>query len=47
MDLVFCVATLLGAFGAGALWAVRPAPLTGIGRSRREARTPAAVEVRS
>ena len=47
MDLVFYVATLFTAFGAGALWAVRPAPLSEIGRSRREARTPAVVEVRS
>ena len=47
MDLVFYVATLFTAFGAGALWAVRPAPLSEIGRSHREARTAAVFEVRS
>ena len=47
MDLVFYVTTLFTAFGAGALWAVRPAPLSEIGRSRREARISSVVEVRS
>ena len=47
MDLVLYVTTLLAAFGAGALWAVRPAPLSEIGRSRREARTPGAAKARS
>ena len=47
MDLVFDVATLLAAFGAGALWAVRPAPLSELRRPRRETRTPAPVEARS
>ena len=48
MDLVFYVATLLAAFGAGAFWAVRPAPLPQLQRSRRAARTPAPpVELRS
>ena len=47
MDLVFYVVTLLTAFGAGALWAVRPAPLSEARRPRREARTPAVAEVRS
>ena len=47
MDLVLYVTTLLAAFGAGALWAVRPAPLSEIRRSHREAQTTAAVKVRS
>ena len=47
MDLMLYVTTLLAAFGAGAAWAIRPAPLSGIGRTRRETRTPAVVEVRS
>ncbi len=47
MDLVFYVTTLLMAFGAGALWAVRPAPRSEPRLPRREARTPAVVEVRS
>ena len=46
MDLVFYVMTLLTAFGAGALWALRPTPLSELGRSRGEARTPATVSVR-
>ena len=47
MDLVFYVATLLMAFGAGALWAVRPAPLSEARRPRREAPAPAVAKVRS
>ena len=47
MDLMFYVASLLTAFGAGAVWAVRPAPLSELRRSRHETRTPAVVEVRS
>ncbi len=46
MDLVFYVATLVTAFGAGALWAVRPAPRSEARLARREARTPAVAEVR-
>lgn len=47
MDLMFYVATLFTAFSAGALWAVRPAPLSELRSSRREARTPSAVDERS
>ena len=47
MDLIFYVATLMAAFGGGALWAVRPAPLSELRRPRRESRTPAVVKVRS
>ena len=47
MDLIFYVATLMAAFGGGALWAVRPAPVSEFRRPRREARAPAVVKVHS